>query len=236
MPQVGKRKKWPNLQAMKMISLFIIAILTGIYIYLLRNEEARSWIMSIQHLGFAGGIIGIVIQSIVNILPIPGEFISLILMEIYGPFWGGVYSWIGGILGAVGALYLTRWIAKPYVEKKSKKYLVKVDDYVNRHGTLGLLLVRFVPFVPYHFVNYAAGLLNVKLLSFTVTTALGILPFTAAMSGIYAGLREGSAGWGWAGAGMFAVLAGIGLLMRQKKTRPEQADAAKSSEGGGGGR
>jgi uncharacterized membrane protein YdjX (TVP38/TMEM64 family) len=46
----------------------------------------------------------VLLQTAANILPVPGEFISIILMEIYGPIWGGVYSWIGGLAGAVAAI------------------------------------------------------------------------------------------------------------------------------------
>lgn len=99
-------------------------------------------------------------QSIVNILPVPGEFISIALMEIYGPIWGGVYSWIGGVLGAVGALYVTKWIAKPFFSKLAQPFLQRVEEFTKRHETFGLLLIRFVPLVPYHFVNYAFGFEN----------------------------------------------------------------------------
>jgi len=197
--------------------MIIIVFLVVYYIYLLRTGQAQQLLKSIQNLGISGIVIGIIVQSIANILPVPGEFISIALMEIYGAFWGGVYTWIGGVLGALGALFLTKWIARPFFGKMAQPFLDKMDEFMQRNEIFGLLMLRFVPFVPYHFVNYAAGLMEVKLWNFTWTTGLGILPFTIALSSIYAGVRNGSLVWGILGVAIFLVLLGISWLVRRKK-------------------
>ncbi|WP_282942621.1 VTT domain-containing protein [Paenibacillus sp. RC67] len=168
-------------------------------------------------MGFAGIVVGVIIQTIVNILPVPGEFTSIVLMEIYGPVWGGLYSWIGGLMGAIGAMCLTKWISKPFFGQMTRPLLDKVQQLVHRRESFGLLILRFVPLVPYHFVNYTAGLLNVKTWVFIWTTAVGILPYTIAMSGIYAGVRQGSLKWGLIGAGVFVLLFGISLYAKKRK-------------------
>ncbi|MEC0231987.1 TVP38/TMEM64 family protein [Paenibacillus alba] len=199
------------------ISLVIIIGVIGYYLYLLHSGEAQTLINEIRNYGVIGILIGIIVQSLVNILPVPGEFISIILMEIYGPIWGGIYSWIGGVAGAVGALYLTRWVAKPFFSKMAQPFLQKVDEFIKKDATLGLLLIRFVPFLPYHFVNYALGFLKVNIWGFIWTTGLGILPFTIAMSGIYAGVRKGSLVWGAIGIVLFMLLLGLSWLLKRRK-------------------
>ncbi len=191
------------------------------YFYLLKTGQAQELLKSIQNLGVSGIIIGIIVQTVANILPVPGEFISIALMEIYGAFWGGVYAWIGGVVGALGALFLTKWIARPFFGHMAQPFLEKMEEYMQRNEIFGLLMIRFVPFVPYHFVNYAAGLLEVKIWNFTWTTGLGILPFTIALSGIYAGVRNGSLIWGIIGAFIFLILLGISWLVRRKKEEKE---------------
>jgi uncharacterized membrane protein YdjX (TVP38/TMEM64 family) len=199
------------------ISLLVIAILISYYIYLLHTGEAQKLVKSIRNLGVTGFLLGIAIQAFANIIPVPGEFISIILMEIYGPVWGGIYSWIGGVVGAIGALYLTKWIAKPLFGKMAQPFLQKMDDFIKKRETIGLLLIRFVPLIPYHFVNYAAGLLNVKIWGFVWTTGLGILPYTIALSAIYAGVRHGSLIWGIVGGVIFGLLICIGWYMKKRK-------------------
>lgn len=201
----------------RIISIIILAGLIGYYLYLLRTGEAQQLLKSIQNLGAPGVLIGIFIQSVVNVIPVPGEFISVILMEIYGPVWGGIYSWIGGMAGALGALFLTKWIAKPYFGKLAQPFLVKMDEFTKRHEAFGLLLLRFVPFVPYHFVNYAAGLASVKIWNFTWTTGIGILPYTIAFSGLYAGVRHGSLIWGIIGVCVFLLLLILSWWIRRKR-------------------
>jgi uncharacterized membrane protein YdjX (TVP38/TMEM64 family) len=204
------------------ISIAGLVLIIGIiayYIYLLRIGEAQRLMSSIRNFGFTGILIGIFFQAVVNILPVPGEFTSIALMEIYGPIFGGLYSFIGGIIGAVGGMYLARWVAKPFFHEMAKPYIAKVEDWLKNKEKLGMLLIRFVPLVPYHVVNYAAGLLNVRFWVFIWTTAVGILPYTIAMSGLYAGVRQGSLMWGVIGCGIFLVFAGISWVAKRRKQK-----------------
>lgn len=209
----------PNTKLLSIISILVIVCTSGYYLYLVHTGEADKLINRIRDFGQTGIVIGILVQSIVNIIPVPGEFVSIALMEIYGPVWGGVYTWIGGVLGAVGALYLTKWIAKPFFGKLAQPFLDKVEEFTKRHETFGLLLIRFVPFVPYHFVNYAMGFLKINIWSFIWTTGLGILPFTIAMSGLYAGVRNGSFLWGAIGIVIFIGLFGLSWLVKGRRRR-----------------
>lgn len=209
-------KSFSGTRLISIISIAIIAALISYYIYLVHTGEAQRLIETIVNIGPFGIIIGIIVQSFANIIPVPGEFISVILMEVYGPVMGGIYAWIGGVAGAVGALYLTKWIAKPLFGNMAQPFLQKVEAYTRKHETLGLLMIRFVPFVPYHFVNYAAGLINVKIWNFIWTTALGILPYSIAMSGIYAGARHGSLLWGVVGIAVFIALLALSWLLKRR--------------------
>ncbi|GAA3312769.1 hypothetical protein GCM10020331_001290 [Ectobacillus funiculus] len=75
----------------------LLTFFTGFYLYCLHTGTAKVWLESIHHLGLLGIVIGIIIQTFVNVIPVPGEFVSLFMIEIYGPVAGGIYSWIGGI-------------------------------------------------------------------------------------------------------------------------------------------
>ncbi|NRF96107.1 TVP38/TMEM64 family protein [Paenibacillus frigoriresistens] len=210
------QKTLPHARLMSIISLLIIASIISYYIYLLHTGTAQTMLKSIKDLGIFGILIGIIIQTLANIVPVPGEFITVILMEIYGPVWGGFFSWIGGIAGAVGALYLTRWVAKPFLGKMGLPFMKKIEEFTNKYGVLGLLFIRFVPFVPYHLLNYAMSFLRVNIWSFIWTTGLGILPYSIAMSGIYAGVRKGSLLWGVIGAVVCIVLLGLSWLLKRR--------------------
>ncbi len=204
------------------ISILALLGIAGIIIYciyLLRTGDAQRMMGFIHHLGAAGIIAALLFQTLLNMLPIPGEFTAVIIMEIYGPIMGGVYLWISGLLGAIAGYYLTWWIAKPILNNRLEPYLNKMEGWLQQHEIKGLLLVRFVPLIPYHFVNYAAGMLKAKLRSFVWTTGLGILPHTIAMSILYVGFRKGSMIWGLMGCAIFLLLAGLAWLVRRRVSK-----------------
>lgn len=206
------------------ISILGFSIIAGGVIYcvhFLQTPAAQPTLDSIRHLGMVGVFTAILFQSLLNMLPLPGEFTAIIMMEIYGPILGGVYLWSAGILGAVAGYYLIRWIAHSFLGKRVEPYLRKMDAWLRlRHNeNTGMLLVRFVPLIPYHFVNYAAGMLNIRMRIFVLTTGLGILPHTAAMSVLYAGFSKGSLMWGVAGCIMFLILAGFAWYFKKRTSK-----------------
>ncbi|MBE1446836.1 TVP38/TMEM64 family protein [Paenibacillus sp. OAS669] len=212
-----KQQPSTRTRLISVISIVLILAVIAFYLYLLHIGAAQRMLRTIRQMGAPGILIGVMIQTIVNILPVPGEFTSIVLMEIYGPVWGGVYSWVGGLLGAIGAMYLAKWITRPFFGQLARPFLDKVKELLHKRETFGLLLLRFVPLVPYHLVNYTAGLLQVKLWVFVWTTAVGILPYTIAVSSIYAGVRQGSLKWGIIGGIVFVTLYAIGLYVKKRK-------------------
>ncbi|MFC5650623.1 TVP38/TMEM64 family protein [Paenibacillus solisilvae] len=200
------------------ISLALIATAISYYIYLLKVGVVQHAFHAIQELGFWGVLIGIFAQMIVNIIPVPGEFTTLMLMEIYGPILGGIYSWIGGVLGAIGAYFLAKWLSKPFAgTMKDFAFTNKLERYMSEKKALGLLTVRFVPFLPYHMINYAAGVLKVDIKSFIWTTMIGLLPYHIVVSGMYAGVRHGSLVAGVIGAVVFIFLILFGRTLKRRK-------------------
>ncbi|MEH7548921.1 MULTISPECIES: TVP38/TMEM64 family protein [Bacillaceae] len=212
----NKGKKLLGARFLSMGSLIIFLLFTGLYIYFLHSGAAKIWLESVRNLGLFGIIIGILIQTVVNVIPAPGEFVSLFLIEIYGPVAGGIYSWIGGILGALLAYYLSNWIARPIIEPLAKPYLEKVQVWLQKQGDIGLLIIRFVPLVPYHFINYVSGILRVNIRAFTWTTSLGILPYTISVSCLFAGVRHGKLIPFMFGGGLFILSSVISIVMKKK--------------------
>jgi uncharacterized membrane protein YdjX (TVP38/TMEM64 family) len=170
----------------------VVAGLVAFYLVSLRNGRAALFMIAVARLGWVGVALGIGVMAFFSVLPVPSEFVSVLLMQEYGPWFGTLYSWIGGVVGAVAGFYLARAAARPLVLRLAGQPLNTVRPWVERRGTLGLLLMRFLPMVPYHFVNYLAGILDVRIGAFVWTTAIGILPFQAALASVYSGFRYGS--------------------------------------------
>ncbi|MDR0269721.1 VTT domain-containing protein [Paenibacillus sp.] len=198
----------------------LAAVVVVIYgIYFLRTGEMKHSIETVRHWGFPGVCAVVIFQILMNMLPLPGEFTAVIMLEIYGPVLGGIYAWISGLMGAVLGYYLTWWIDRAFLGKKINPYLKKMEGWVHQHERTGLLLIRFAPFIPYHFVNYAAGMLKVSMKSFIWTTGIGILPHAVAMSLLYAGVRKGSLTWIVLGCVAFLLLGGIAWYIKKRSSK-----------------
>lgn len=195
--------------------LLILAI--GIYFRYRHTLSIEHDILIIQSLGVYGIVFDMFLMAFLCVLPVPSEALIFVNMEVYGVGWGLFYSWIGAIIGAVAAMYLTRWFGQPLVRRLfSLERQQQVDAWVQKRGTLGLLALRFVPFVPFHALNYASGLLTVSLWPFVWTTAVGIIPFDLAMGGIFLGLSSSLEMAVTVGVAVIAVFVAMGYVFRKK--------------------
>lgn len=197
-------------------SAAVMALAIVFYLYLLRMGYVQRVFHSVYELGIWGAMIGMIVQILVNMFPVPGEFTAILLLELYGPFLGGVYSWFSGVVGAIGAYYLAKWLFVPFSDRLNHAAFQWAERMVGKRKVVGLLTARFVPFLPYHMVNYASGLLKVDARSYIWTTMIGLIPYHIAVSGMYAGVRKGSLTWGILGIVLFLLLIGLGRTLKQR--------------------
>ncbi|MBB3126759.1 putative membrane protein YdjX (TVP38/TMEM64 family) [Paenibacillus rhizosphaerae] len=140
------------------------------------------------------------------------------VLEIYGAYWGGLCLWASGIIGGIGGYWLARSFTSYFAGTRVEPYLAKMEDWLGTSEYKGLLIARFVPFIPYHAVNYAAGLLKVNLFRYMLTTAVGVFPHTVAMSAMYAGIRKGSLLGAVIGCILLIILAGLSWYVKKRSS------------------
>ncbi len=199
------------------IGAVALLVVLWLYFHYRHYFPMRHLIRLIQNSGGWGIGIAIALMAILCIIPVPSEALIFVYMGIYGVGWGLFYSWVGAIIGAVVAMYLTRYFGQPFVRRfLPEERQIQVNEWVARRGTMGLFALRFAPFVPYHALNYVAGLLDVRLWPFVWTTALGIVPFDLAMGGIFLGISSGLLVWLALGVFAVAVLMILGFIFRKK--------------------
>lgn len=185
------RPKMPSITVLLVWGLAVAGLL-ALFFETLHNGSMFRFLHWVRLAGWLGTAIGVVVMAVFSAIPVPSEFISIGLMNIYGVWPGMLYSWLGGILGALLAVQLTRYTARPFALQAVRRHLPWLQGWIRQRGALGLLIVRFVPLVPYHLVNYMAGSLGVRTSSFIWTTALGTLPFQLGLAGVYAGFAYGT--------------------------------------------
>ncbi len=116
-----------------------------------------------------------------TLVPLPAELLAVAAGMVLGAFWGFVTIWIGALLGAYLGFFLARTFGQPLLQRlASHERLERLQDWVGRADVPLLLAVRLVPVISFNLVNFALGVTSIGWWRLTWTTALGIVPVTAA--------------------------------------------------------
>jgi uncharacterized membrane protein YdjX (TVP38/TMEM64 family) len=139
----------------------------------LQPERVRDWID-----GFAllGPVAFVLVSSLLTVALFPGPLLAGASGLLFGTALGTPLSIIAATLGASLAFSLSRWWAHDAVLALAGRRLLALRDWVGRRGFLSVLYARLAPGVPYHLVNYAAGLTPIALRTFAAATAVGAAP------------------------------------------------------------
>lgn len=121
--------------------------------------------------------IGLLALSII-VSQIPNVPLAIASGMLFGTLWGGIYSIIGGMLGAIACFYIARFLGVTFIKKVIGQIPCFSERCKEKHLVLLVFLSRLVPFFSFDLVSYCAGLTNIKAKTFFVATLLGMIPMT----------------------------------------------------------
>ena len=96
---------------------------------------------------------------------------------LFGHLVGSALSWAA----AVGGSVLGYWLARGIGRDAARRWLAKRrvgEAFTESTSFLTLLYLRLVPVMPLSVVNFTAGLARMRMTTFVVATAIGVLPTT----------------------------------------------------------
>jgi|GEM_PF-527473 len=159
----------------------------------------------VQSSGALGIVASILLMCLFCIIPVPGEFLLVLNMKVFGVWWGILYSWLGSMLGSIAVFLLARYIARDLLAMfVSGKQMRSVETWVGHRGVLGLILARVIP-LPFIVVNYTAGIVRtVSTWNFIWTSAVGGVPYYVGAALVFLGVSKKYIVW--------LVLGGTALL------------------------
>ena len=95
---------------------------------------------------------------------------------LFGSLWGPLYVNIGATAGATLAFLAARYLFRQWVERKFGDRLGPIQEGFAKNAFSYLLTLRLIPFFPFFLVNLLSGLTRVKVSTYVVATAIGIIP------------------------------------------------------------
>ena len=170
------------MQRRTILKLTVAALLAGaviaIYFSPLRAQLTRENIrVFVEHLRglWYGPLAFIVVFAAGCVLALPASVFVVAAGFIWGWKLGGAYSFVGGMLGAIGSFYVGRFVGAGMLDRFGRMGRA-VTKQVDHAGFRSLLVLRYIPGIPFAVLNYGAGVAGVRFADYLFATLLGIAP------------------------------------------------------------
>nr|XP_043610148.1 TVP38/TMEM64 family membrane protein slr0305-like [Erigeron canadensis] len=133
-----------------------------------------------EDLGPWGPIVLAIAYIPLTVFVVPASVLTLGGGYLFGLPVGFVADSIGATLGATAAFLVGKTIGRSYVISKLKKYpkFQAIAIAIQRSGFKIVLLLRFVPLLPFNVLNYLLSVTPVPLWEYMLATWLGMMPIT----------------------------------------------------------
>jgi uncharacterized membrane protein YdjX (TVP38/TMEM64 family) len=159
-------------------AVVLAAVFLGLWFSPLRGQLTRENVRTfVEHLRglWYGPIVFILVYAAGCVFALPASLFVIAAGFIWGWFLGGVYSLVGGMIGAVAAFFLGRFIGSGVLERFGRVGRM-VAKQVDHAGFRSMLILRNIPGIPFAVLNYGAGVCGVRFRDFLPSTFIGIIP------------------------------------------------------------
>jgi len=95
---------------------------------------------------------------------------------LFGSFVGTLYVNIAATAGATLAFLAARYLLRDWVERKFGGRLGPIQEGFAKNAFSYLITLRLVPLFPFFLVNLVSGLTRIRVGTYVLATALGIIP------------------------------------------------------------
>lgn len=160
--------------------LLILAIIL-ISVLVVRKYSLSDIRNIIDSYGAFGPLIYILLFTILPIFFFPVPILVLAAGIAFGLKLGTLYTVIGSFFNALLMYYIGKFLARDFANDfLNNKVSVNMRDKLKSDNqktlTSVFFVLRLVPLVSYNLINYVAGLTEIKLGRYLLTTVIGILP------------------------------------------------------------
>jgi uncharacterized membrane protein YdjX (TVP38/TMEM64 family) len=98
----------------------------------------------------------------------------------------------------------------------------RIDDFIERRGFFAVLYIRLAPGIPYHLVNYGAGLTRLRPRDMAAGTAVGALPRTFAYVALGGSLSDLGSPEAKVAIGLLVAVGIVGAILARRQIAAER--------------
>lgn len=144
-----------------------------------------EWTIALSERARGTGAMGVAIFAAAyvgaTVALIPGLILTLAAGFVYGPVWGLVIASPVSVAAATAAFLLGRTFLHDWATRQmgDAPRVRAVRQAVTREGFKLVMLLRLSPLVPFNLLNYMLSLSDVRLGTYVIASAIGMLPATA---------------------------------------------------------
>ena len=160
------------------IALVLAAAFAAIWFSPLRayitRDNIRHFVEHLRGLWY-GPIAFIGVFAVACVFALPASVFTVAAGFIWGWAAGGAYAIVGGLLGAFASFYVGRFVGAGLLDHfgRAGKAVARQVDHA---GFRSMLVLRFIPGIPFAVLNYGAGVAGVRFADFFFSTVVGIVP------------------------------------------------------------
>ncbi|MGZ8179675.1 TVP38/TMEM64 family protein [Williamsia sp. SKLECPSW1] len=222
MDRVARRWWGPIVLAVAFVAVLVVVVVVG----LPGVDRFRAWSDS---LGPWFVVVFFLAYALICVAPIPRTVFTLSSGVLFGPVTGLAVALGATMISAVLAFVLVRSVGREAVAPRLTHPAVRaVDARLAHRGWLAVGSLRLIAPVPFSVINYCAALSRVRLLPYTIATAVGVLPGTVSvvvLGSVLSGTAH-PAGLAISVAGVVLGVIGLGVDSVTPVRRPDHDDDA----------
>jgi uncharacterized membrane protein YdjX (TVP38/TMEM64 family) len=170
-------------------AFFALGLNEYVSLDMLRENRAllKEWVQ--QHRTEAA-LIFIAVYIVVAAASLPvGAVLSVTGGFLFGSVFGAAWIVIGATIGATILFLIARSAIGEALRQRFSGSIKAMEEGFRRNAFSYMLILRLVPLFPFWLVNLAPAFLGVSLMTFVVTTAIGIIPGAFVFASIGNGLN-----------------------------------------------
>lgn len=136
-------------------------------------QSMKNYICSF---GALAPVVYIFMFTVVPLTFFPDAVIAVAGGLIFGVWFGTIYTVIGAACGGTLSFFISRLYGRGIVKKLAKGKIKWFDQGVEKRGFIFILILRFIPLIPFDVISYGAGLSKIKYKDFILATIIGVIP------------------------------------------------------------